>query len=179
MIQLCFIFLIILFSTQFSSFQEKLFPGQINIYILLIGLLQWINYISSVTIQFGESKAENIFVQKINFISSTLATSINVSLYIFDYLTLNTFIISNYVGSLFIIVVNSYYFLIVMKNDYFDSFNFDDLKPILNYYVEYCKPLVVYGIFGFFSNFFDRWFLQHSDGSIEQGFFLFHLNGYQ
>ena len=165
------IILLIIFGSIIFGFKGKLFPDQINIFIILIGILQWVNYIGSISIQFGETKAESVYVQKINLLSSLITTALNVILFLFDILNLNTFIIVNYIGSLVIISFNYYYFLIKRKQDYFDRYNPEKTKETISYFVQFCTPLIVYGIFGFISNIFDRWFLQITDGSVQQGYF--------
>jgi len=47
----------------------------------------------------------------------------------------------------------------------------EDQKAVLREFVTYCKPLVVYGLIGFFYTFVDRWLLQRFGGSIQQGYF--------
>ena len=165
------IILLIIFGSIIFGFKEKLFPDQFNIYIIVIGILQWVNYVGSISIQFGETKAESVYVQKINLLSSLATTLINLILFLLNVLNLNTFIIVNYIGSLIIISFNYYYFLIKRKQNYFDRYQPEKIKETISYYVQFCAPLVVYGIFGFFSNIFDRWFLQITDGSVQQGYF--------
>lgn len=44
-------------------------------------------------------------------------------------------------------------------------------QSAINQYVVYCAPLVLFSVFGFGSQFADRWFLQKFGGSVEQGFY--------
>jgi len=47
----------------------------------------------------------------------------------------------------------------------------DSYSSVLNDFVNYCKPLILYCWLGFLYNFADRWLLQKFGGPVQQGFF--------
>lgn len=175
-IQIIIIFGVI-FICEIFQYNSILFPDQITYYIVIIAVLEWINFFSTNLIQFGESKAETVYVQKINFISNFIKLGFTVAFYILGMLDLNTFIIINYLGSLLIIVYILLYFIRGKKKvRYFEEIQIGGLKKALKYFLNYCTPLIIYEVFGFLSNYFDRWLLQLTAGSVQQAYFSI---GYQ
>jgi O-antigen/teichoic acid export membrane protein len=57
-----------------------------------------------------------------------------------------------------------------LKKDLVDAER-GDSKEVLKDFVDYCKPLVIYGAAGFIYTFADTWLLQKFGGSVEQGFY--------
>jgi O-antigen/teichoic acid export membrane protein len=46
-------------------------------------------------------------------------------------------------------------------------------QSVIREFVEYCRPVAVYGYVGFIYSFADRWLLQHFGGAAQQGLFAF------
>jgi O-antigen/teichoic acid export membrane protein len=123
-------------------------------------------------IQLGESKAETVLVQKVNFLAQTARLLLLAGLYFLSLLTLDTFIVVSYVSSVFTIAVILFTFLIKKRKEYFSFvYSYIDAKGIVKYLVRYCIPLIVLTLVIFGHDFFDRWFLQTVAGSVEQAYF--------
>lgn len=166
------VILIIAVGSFILKLDNLIFPDQTKIYIILIAVLEWLNYFSLNLIQFGETKAESVYVQKINFCSNIAKLFTTVFLFYRHILDLDSFIMINYLGSLLIVLFIAIYFSKKdRKEKYFEEFKFNELKETLRYFVTYCSPLVIYELFGFFSNYFDRWLLQITSGSVQQAYF--------
>jgi O-antigen/teichoic acid export membrane protein len=169
MIQLVLIVALIIFS-PLLGIKSILFPGQEFKYIFIIAILEWLNFCSLSLIQFGESKAESVYVQKVNFMTQLVKMAGLIGLFYFGILTLNSFIIVSYVSSL-LTIIWIIFFLVVRKNVYLSKQPDDNVKNILSYFIAFCTPLVLYNLAGLAYNFFDRWFLQVISGSVQQAYF--------
>ncbi len=162
----------IISASAFFNFRAFLYPDQSLYYIVVVSLLDWTNYVSLNLIQFGESKAENVYVQKINFYSNLVKLVATTGLYLYNVLDLNSYIVVNYIGSLFIVAIIMAHFLKRSERSrYFEPISLSEIRQISRYFIAYCSPLIVYNIFGFVATYFDRWFLEFTSGSVEQAYF--------
>jgi len=169
-IQLLIILLIIALFTNFKLF-HVIWLGQDIKYVILITILEWMNFVALNFIQLGESKAESVLVQKINLLVQVTKILLIVFLYVQGILSLFSYIIINFLAFV-IIILSIYVFLIVKKRKkYFVKGNNENLASIKNYFISYCLPLVILTAITFGYTFFERWFLQVISGSVQQAYF--------
>ena len=168
-----YIFIIgFIIAVYFFDINEKIFPGQEKVFIYIMSGLMFVGVLSSDLISFGESKAKNVIVQKIS-LAGTLFSLILISVFYFlKDLNLYSYILINYISYVFISVLVSLYFLKKERfNQYFQKVSSIELKKVFSYFIVFCKPLILYEVFGLVFNMFDRWILQYTSGSIEQAYF--------
>lgn len=159
-------------SAVIFKFIHIIFPDQTVFYIFALTLLEWLNYISTMLIQFGETKAESVSVQKVNFISNLIKLSLTFILFKIGMLNLNSFIVINYIGSVIILVlIILYFFEKERRSRYFERIDTEQFRKVLHYFIIYGSPLIVYEVFGYISSYLDRWLLQTVSGSMQQAFF--------
>jgi O-antigen/teichoic acid export membrane protein len=151
------------------GYAGQIFPDQKLIYIYIITVLVWLDFLSTSLIKFGESKAENIYVQKINLISGLIKCFAFILLFYLGIFSFNNFLIVNYLIPLFI--CSAIIIFLIKTGIYIRKTDNNNKKEIIKYFITYCYPLFIVSIFGFADKIFHRWFLQKISGSLQQGFF--------
>jgi len=95
----------------------------------------------------------------------------------FYFITLNMeiyFLLNMISWSLFIVIILYYFTRINVV--FLPAKDSPVIKEYAKEFSNYCAPLVIYMVIGFFSEYFDRWILQKYGGSIQQGFYAFAFN---
>ena len=171
MLQLVLVMVLITVSL-IGSFKDVLFPGQEIWCIFVIAVLEWMNFLSLSLIQFGEAKAESIYVQKISFVANALKALAFLILFQQRILNLNTYIGASFISAL-VIIPWTLWFILSKKKLYLVRLSDGrlEMKEAIKYFINYCKPLVVYEAFGLVANLFDRWFLQTIAGAVQQAYY--------
>jgi O-antigen/teichoic acid export membrane protein len=163
--------------TFFIGKSEILWPQQKITYVYVISVLELFDFLGMCFIQLGESKAETLLVKKITFCGYGLKIILLLFLYYISMLSLNSFIIVNYISSLCIILPIIFYLIYRKYVLYFkEVINKDKIKANVRYYLQYCKPFIVLSIVTFGYEFFDRWFLQITVGSKQQAYYSLAFN---
>jgi len=170
LLQLIIILLFILISTVLG-YSNSIFLNQKTSYIFIIAGLVWVTSLSKSLINFGESKAETVYVQKKNMAVQFIKSIALVSLFVVGLLTLNSFIIVNYFSTLMISLWIIIFLIIPKRRIYLSSPDSKEVREIISYFVFFCTPLIAIEILGLAVNFFNRWFLQAIFGSTDQAYF--------
>jgi O-antigen/teichoic acid export membrane protein len=156
----------------FTGYSAYLWPGQNIFLIWIVAGLVFIQFIRREMVHFGDSKGLTIWVRSVDFCCQLGMVFLILYLFFKNRLNLYNFIKLNYtVCIIFTIVVGYAIFWRRRKVFFAINKNWSDIKSSLSYFKNYCSPLVVYSLGGFFAEFFRRWFLQLTGGSEEQGFY--------
>jgi len=150
-----------------DSWIDVLWVGQKKEFVLISFVTVFIQQQAWQTmIQIGESRRQTKKIQMMNFFLALAHFLLVLALWAADLLSLKV---------LFAIIVAEHVVAICVawklvgvaqiKGEPFER------KSVLQEYVLYCSPLVLYSLLGFAYDFADRWMLQSFGGSIEQGLF--------
>ncbi len=155
-----------------SGFQPKLWPDQLLKHIfmgLLFGYLYWY---SQIILKIVDAYAVTREGELIRMAQKVLRLILLIPMFLLDWFTLDLFFIYNYVIMLFSIVG---WIRILHKHDIrvFPKIKLDrkSLKGYASEFYNYSAPLIIYAFAGTFAEIFDRWILQQSGGSSEQGYY--------
>lgn len=157
--------------TIFLKLNVFLWPHQAINNLLFMTLLVSIVWIGQIINGYSDSKALTVTVEKFVLLTKITFFILIVSLFLFKNLNLKTYIFSQiFVYSLLfifgILIINKRLELVKIL-----SVRNINLKFFWDYCYPYCSPLFWYAIFSFIVIFFDRWILQISSGSIQQGYY--------
>ena len=169
-ISVIFSFLVLLLI--YSNMGSTIWPDQLPKYIimgLIFGFLYWY---SQIMLKVIDAYALTKKGELVRIIQRFLRLFIILPMYFFDLFTLDIFFIYNYVILLFSII----YWIYILYNVGISVFprvnlSINDFKIYLNEFYLYCLPLIIYSSIALIAGVFDRWILQISSGSIEQGYY--------
>ena len=156
----------------FSDISSLIWPGQIPRYILMglgFGFLYWY---SQIMLKVVDAYALTKKGEIIRVLQKFLRLFIILPMYFFDFFTLDIFFLYNYIIMLFSII-SWIYILYKDGINVFPKVNLSAkyLKLYSTEFYTYCLPLIVYSSIVLLTGVFDRWILQISAGSIEQGYY--------
>lgn len=156
----------------YSNMGSTIWPDQLPKYIimgLIFGFLYWY---SQIILKVIDAYALTKKGELVRILQRFLRLFIILPMYFFDFFSLDIFFIYNYVVILFSIICWIY---ILYKEGItvFPRVNLskNDLKVYSTEFYLYCFPLIIYSSIALTAGVFDRWILQISAGSIEQGYY--------
>ena len=157
----------------FSDISSIIWPGQIPKYILMgLGLKRFLYWYSQIMLKVVDAYALTKKGEIIRVLQKFLRLFIILPMYFFDFFTLDIFFLYNYIIMLFSII-SWIYILYKDGINVFPNVNLSAkyLKLYSTEFYTYCLPLIVYSSIVLLTGVFDRWILQISAGSIEQGYY--------
>ena len=166
------IFSTIILFLIYSGFNSSIWPNQLPKFLvmgLIFGLLYWYSQIILKTIDaYALSKQGEI----IRICQKFLRLFLIIPMYYFNFFSLEFFFIYNYIIILFSIIG----WIAILNKEGISVFpklklSKDNLSMYYKEFYIYCFPLIIYSSIGMVTGIFDRWILQISSGSIEQGFY--------
>lgn len=116
--------------------------------------------------QIGESVRETIIVQKYSLVLTIIYFFIIAVLAWTETISINRLF-----GVTIILHLLFSVLLAKRLKEYLIDVEKGDSGKVLKEFLDYCKPLVIYGAAGFIYSFADTWLLQKFGGAIEQGFY--------
>ena len=147
-----------------------IWPGQSRSVVLLaFGVSFMTSQIWSMVSQLGEALRKTIIVQAMAATQAILHLLLVILAHYYGWLTLKTvmwFLIVEY--AVLALVLGVKFFPASITNAREER---DGIRFIVRGFLDYCGPLVLYGLVGFLHHFADRWLLQSFGGSRQQGFF--------
>jgi len=166
----CVVFLLIITADKFQ-FSEIFWPNQNVKYIFMAAIFSLLFWLADIIQGYMDSKGFTVQNEIIKSLNKIWGTLLILSLFFTGYLSLKTFFLYHYVTlSTFIITIS----IVIRKKNAIgkiSKLSFNTIKKVFAYFVDYCKPLFFYGMFGSLVAFSYRWLLQFSSGSTEQGYF--------
>jgi O-antigen/teichoic acid export membrane protein len=149
-------------------------PGQTTIIIYYSLLFVVINWLLDLFIKIMDAKGKTVYSEKWLLVNKLIGAFFIVLLYFIDRLNLISYFITLLISAVFIMM----FFYNHLKKDEFKLtiFKKKDI-PLIRHHskkmMAYSAPLGFYVCISFFTLTFDRWMLQKSGGSYQQGLFSF------
>ena len=151
---------------------DKVWPEINHVYIwmaLFLGFITWGHNITSKIIDAYALTAKGEIIKIIQKIAGIF---ILVFLFIYGWLNLTNYFIFQYI--IFGFLIFAWWKILKNKNIPLlpkIKLQTPDIKKYTKEFYSYSSPLIVYAAFGLIIGIFDRWILQYTGGSVEQGYF--------
>ena len=154
-----------------GGYNNYIWPEQLTTYVWLIAGVEFVMFVSTLFVSFGDSRRITVTVRIVSMVVNVFVTLLILLLFFLDQLSLDKYIVVNYLNFTLVCVVIAYVLLRNRETHFVLNWSKSGVKDILSYFWQYCHPLVVYTFVGFVVSFFDRWLLQFVGGSAEQGYY--------
>lgn len=128
------------------------------------------NQVWQTILNIGESTRRTVIIKTIHLSISITHLVLIVILNILGLINIKIlylFITLEHVLSIFI----TFNILKVKNRFYPDRMSLLSIKNMIQDYIKYCSPLIVFSFLSFAYEFADRWLLQHFGGNVQQGFY--------
>lgn len=163
-------FLILL---SFKFVRISIFPD-INFLLVLLGsFIAYLIYLYDYLQYYSESQETTVPVEKRRILVSSLFLFLSFIIYFLKKSSLELPYLFFIFYNLFLIIITILFFKKNKKISLLSAFKLPPLviKNFFHKYYSYIHPLIISSILVPFGIFFDRWFLQFTNGSYEQGIF--------
>ena len=157
--------------TVIGGFNDYIWPDQLPTYVWLIAGVEFVGFVSTLFVSLGDSIRITVTVRIISIVVNVFVALLILLLFLLDQLSLDKYIVVNYLNFTLVCVVIAYVLLRNSKTHFVLNWSKSRIKDILSYFWRYCHPLIVYTFVGFVVSFFERWLLQFVGGSVEQGYY--------
>jgi O-antigen/teichoic acid export membrane protein len=139
--------------------------------LLFLGLVLVIfSTFQSILIQYSDSTSQTVRAEKIKLISKFLLVLSVLTFIFFDALNVSLFFILSIANvTMFLLLYIKYI------NFKFSNLNIKKFKCIYDDFYIYLKPLIIFSLIATIYDYFGKYVLQSSSGSVEQGYFNFAL----
>lgn len=143
-----------------------------NLVLLALIASFTMNMIWKLSGQIGESIRDTLGVQARNLALAILYLLCVIFLVVFNILSVERLFVLN---AIIYFLFSFLYIIRLYRNGIFSVLNTDKLSGVFKEFKNFCSPLVIYTIIGFFYTFADYWLLQRFGGSTQQGYYAIGL----
>lgn len=168
------ILLVLLAGLRQSGYYDRFLGGLPILLVAFIVSLEWLQYVSTACMAFGEAKAETVRVQTVNLIGHGLKLAALTLISIFGLLSLEIFIGTTSVAHVTVIVILLLYYF-TKRGTHLQKEHGSGYRPIIKYFLNYSSPYFIYTVYLTANSMFGLWYLQYIGGAEEMAYYTLAL----